>query len=84
MLEYSVNNQSDKKVTLKIEIDDHDYKEGHLKEPELRVVDNSHSEWEWWCDQGRAVRPSSWNNVRSAKNEVSLDPRQELTLLLIF
>lgn len=84
VLEVDVNNPFEKKQTYKVLIDDMDFKNGHIAQPELTVVDNSHSEWEYWYKEGRCSLPMNWQIVNASTNEITLDPFQKTKLLLKF
>jgi hypothetical protein len=72
LFEIPVNNPFDKDQTLKVLIDDPDFNNGYIKQQELVMIDNAHSEWEKWYQLEKCTKPFDWKVVKNEKMEIKL------------
>jgi len=75
LFEIEVNNPFEKRQNFRIAVGDHDYDGGIISTPELTIVDNRKSEWEYWHNVGKCTASADWDIVDSQKMEVRLAGR---------
>lgn len=84
LIELEVSNPFDRKHVFKVELDDEDYKNGHIKNHEVSLIDNSKQEWDHWCGQGKVQKPNTWKTVNAETSTVTLEGREICSLLFKF
>lgn len=84
VFEYELNNNFDEDQIFKIEIADEDIPSGRISEPELVVVDNSHSEWAHWVSKRKAERPRDFGCVKARNMNVTVSKGDSVKVLFKF
>lgn len=62
-----MKNPYEKRQNFSISIHDKDLDEGRIRDPELKVIDNTNGEWLHWYDFGKCSESKDWN-ILDAKN----------------
>ena len=78
LFEIETNNPYERAETFRVVIDDEDFNSGHIRQRELKLIDNQNSEWDHWYNNygGMQKSPSKKANpsavVRGSGGEMEL------------
>lgn len=90
LFEIETNNPYERAETFRVVIDDEDFKSGHIRQRELKLIDNHNSEWaHWYNNYGgmqkcSAPNPSAVVRGSGSEMELPLKPLEKCNILFKF